>query len=339
MLRRRPTKTLFSMGIFVFIQVALGSPAFAGDPPGPGNGVGCALGNCVVGAFDQGSGPGAVPAASTGQPQSTTQGGNGNADSTSGAGASSTAAPDVCTWQALPIQPAAGNPLWQGNDPSAGTVEYTNCLTTPGGAQVAPYRFVANVAPGAPAVPVAPPPPTPAELAQQAYRELPIPVPSMNFGPDPQRIAVRYWLYLWVGDPGAVSATATVGAVSVTASARLSSVTWSMGAPVSADRLLIPAAPITCQGAGVNPGAVDTTADPAPGSCAFMYQVRSTPERTGGSGTWPVTATATWTISWVASTGETGTLTAPPRVSTTGVQVGAWSSVLVADGFTPPPGR
>jgi hypothetical protein len=119
----------------------------------------------------------------------------------------------------------------------------------------------------------------------------------------------------------------------------LSSVTWTMGAPVSADRLETLATPITCQGPGVNPGpGVDTTVDPSVGACAYMFQVRSTPERTGGSGTWPVTAAATWTISWAANTGESGVLTAPPRVSTTQVHVGAWSTVLVAGGASTPGG-
>jgi hypothetical protein len=119
----------------------------------------------------------------------------------------------------------------------------------------------------------------------------------------------------------------------------LSSVTWTMGEPVSPDSLSSAAVPVTCQGAGVNPGpAVDTTAEPSVGMCAYLYKVRSTPERTGGSGTWPVTATASWTITWAANTGQSGTLVAPPRVSTTQVSVGAWSTVMVADGASVPGG-
>ena len=48
---------------------------------------------------------------------------------------------------------------------------------------------------------------------------------------------MRYWLYLWVDDPGVVSATVTAGAVSVTATAKMTSVIWTMGEPVSADNL------------------------------------------------------------------------------------------------------
>jgi hypothetical protein len=238
--------------------------------------------------------------------------------------------------EAAPCKSDCGDVLWHGGDAASGSVEYSTCAADPAAGAAGNFRFVPNAAPGA--APVPPPPPTPEELAQQAYQQLPIPVPSMHFGPDDTKIAVRYWLYLWLDDPGAVTATATAGAVSVTATARLSSVTWTMGEPVSAESLYTPAAPITCQGPGVNPGpGVDTaTVDPAPGTCAYMYQVRSTPERTGGTGTWPVTATATWTITWAANTGQSGTLQAPPRVSTTQVGVGAWSTVMVADGEAPP---
>jgi len=112
-----------------------------------------------------------------------------------------------------------------------------------------------------------------------------------------------------------------------------------MGEPASADNLQTPAEPITFQGPGVNPGPdVDITVDPTSGACAYMYQVRSTPERTEGSGTWPVTATANWTITWTATTGQLGVLQAPPRVGTTQVRVGAWSTVIVANGAAGPTG-
>ena len=311
--------------VLVLLLLGVGSGTVLADPPPPGATVGCdsKLG-CGVGAYDQGNAGGAAV-----KTDNTT-------DSVRDTGTSDAPAdPGACMWKALPSQPAAGSALWAGNDPAAGTIEYTNCLTVAGVPQ-APYRYVANAAPGAPA---APPPPTPEELAQQAYQQLPIPVPTMNFGPDSSRVAVKYWLYMWVTDPGTATATAAAGAVSVTAVARLSSVTWTMGEPVSPDALSSAAAPITCQGPGSDPGpSVDTTVDPAPGACAYMYKVRSTPERTGGSGTWPVTATANWTITWAANTGQVGMLAAPPRVSTTQVRVGAWSTVLVADGASGPGG-
>ena len=246
-------------------------------------------------------------------------------------------------------QPAAGSPWWDGQSAADGVVVQWVCTggMTPATCTtctvLTPHFAASGVpAPGAPGgVPAAaaPPLPTPEELAQQAYQRLPIPEPSTHFGPDDSKIAAKYWLYMWVDDPGVVTATAKAGAVSVTATARLTSVTWSMGEPASAENLASRVAPITCQGIGTNPGrSVDTTAEPTAGMCTYMYRLRSTPERTGGTGTWPVTATANWMISWAANTGEAGTLPAPPTVSTVPVRVGAWSTVLVADGATVPGG-
>jgi len=302
-------------------------------PAGPGTGVGCEWGSCGVGAYDPGA-AGTVQQSDTG---SSRQAGSGTNASGTGDGSAAQVDPNACGWKPLPVTPIAGSVLWHGGDAASGYVEYSNCPADPAAGSAGNFRFVPNPAPGA--APVPPPPPTPEELAQRAYQQLPIPVPSMNFGPDSSRVAVKYWLYMWVTDPGTVTATAAAGAVSVTAVARLSSVTWTMGEPASAENLSSRSAPVTCKGPGVDPGpSVDTTAQPADGSCAYMFQVRSTPERTGGSGTWPVTATANWTITWAANTGQAGTLAAPPRVSTTQVRVGAWSTVLVADGASGPGG-
>jgi len=299
-------------------------------------GVGCGRSGCGANAYSAGSSGNAT--SSTNGGSGTNAGAGGRTTTESSFHTGSTSDPSAnCGWKALPIVPVAGSPLWGGNDPSAGYVEYSNCLADPSAGALAGYRYVANARPGAPPPPS--PPPTPEELAQQAYKQLPIPDPRMNFGPDGSQIAVNYWLYLWIDDPGPIKATATAGAVSVTATAKLSSVTWTMGEPISPDALNSAAAPITCQGTGVDPGpTVDTTAEPAGGTCAYLYKVRSTPERTGGSGTWPVTATANWTITWAATTGQAGALPAPPTVSTTQVRVGAWSTVMAADGASVPGG-
>jgi hypothetical protein len=237
-------------------------------------------------------------------------------------------------------QPSEGSSFWGGHSSSEGQVMQWVC---PGGwdelgGSIAPH-FVANAAGQGGAAPAAPPPPSPQELAQQASRLILMPDPSVHFGPDDAQIAVKYWTYMWVDDPGPVSATVTAGPVSVTATARMTSVTWSMGEPVSPENLSSRAAPVTCEGTGVDPGPnVDITKDPAPGMCAYMFKVRSTPERTGGRGTWPVTATANWQITWAANTGESGALDAPPRVSVSDVSVGAWSTVIVANGAAGPTG-
>jgi hypothetical protein len=250
----------------------LSQPAFADDPPPPpdGVGVGCARISRGVNAYDEGTAETGAPQQGSSQQGVSAPSGSSSSSSGTDAGISAPADPNACGWKPLPVNPIAGSVLWHGGDAASGSVEYSTCAADPAAGAAGNFRFVPNAAPGV--APAAPPPPTPEELAQQAYQQLPIPVPSMNFGPDDTRIAVRYWLHLWLDDPGAVTATATAGAVSVTAVARLSSVTWTMGEPVSAENLYTPAAPITCQGPGVNPGpAVDTTADPGSGECAYMY--------------------------------------------------------------------
>ncbi len=156
--------------------------------------------------------------------------------------------------------------------------------------------------------------------------------PAIHFGPEPQ-VAVNRRVYLWVDDPGPLTATATAGAVTVSLTATLNSVTWSMGEPASRTSPRGDPATVTCAGAGSAPDArasANTNRPAAPGSCAYAFSWRSLPVRTGGTGTWPVTATADWTVTWTSNIGVGGTLTAPPQTSTVQVAVGEWRSELVA---------
>jgi len=245
-------------------------------------------------------------------------------------------------------QPAAGSPLWEGHSAADGVVEFFECDGGGGGisqAGASTFRFAAKAAPAPPgkAAPAAPPPPPPVDpavVAQEAYRLIPIPHPQMHFGPDAAHVAVRYWLYLWTDNPGPITRTATTRNVTVSATATLDSVTWSMGAPASTAYLGTVDGPVVCKGAGTPPPAnADTTVDPrSNGFCAYMYQVRSTVDRTGGAGSWPVTASATWRIAWKETAGgnATGSIQAPPFTSATAVCVGAWYTVAV-DPNSPPP--
>ncbi|WP_433274006.1 hypothetical protein ACQPZA_24115 [Pseudonocardia xinjiangensis] len=104
-------------------------------------------------------------------------------------------------------------------------------------------------------------------------------------------IGVPVWL--WIGDgaayAGPVSATATAGAASVTATGRLAAVEWSMGPP---------GALIRCSGPGTPWIGQD---GPSP-DCGYVYEHRSLPERTGGTGRWTITATSVWTVTWSGTT-------------------------------------
>ena len=117
--------------VLVLLLLGVGSGTVFADPPPPGATVGCdsKLG-CGVGAYDQGNAGGAAV-----KTDSTT-------DSVRDTGTSDAPAdPGACMWKALPSQPAAGSALWAGNDPAAGTIEYTNCLTVAGVPQASRRRL------------------------------------------------------------------------------------------------------------------------------------------------------------------------------------------------------
>jgi hypothetical protein len=40
-----------------------------------------------------------------------------------------------------------------------------------------------------------------------------------------------------------------------------------------------------------------------------MFHWRSLKERTGGTGTWPITAVSNWNVTWASNTGVTGATT------------------------------
>lgn len=311
------------VGIVAVLVVLLPAPSAVADPPE--NGVGCAskLG-CGVNAYDQGSA--GRPVQPVDQSVSDSAGAADNQNSTGDV--TPPADPGACVWKALPSQPAAGSTLWEGNVPASGTVEYTNCLSV-GGSLVAPYRFVANAAPGA--APIAPPPPDPAVLAQQAFQQIPIPKPDIHVGPNPDLVAVNIPVWLWISRVQVAPVTVTAGGVSVTATPALTSVSWSMGEPVNPDSSGSPTT-VVCSGDGMYTAAPEVVAPEVIPACGYSYQWRSLKSRTGGAGTWPVSASATWVITWTSNVGQSGTITAPPANSVTNLQVGEWQTVGVYAG-------
>lgn len=131
-------------------------------------------------------------------------------------------------------------------------------------------------------------------LARQAFEQLTLapPIPHMSTG-ETGFVGVPIWL--WIDDDGAasagpVSATATAGTASVTATGVLSAVEWSMGPPGDTVR---------CSG----PGTPWTGQDGQSPDCGYVYEQRSLPERTEGTGRWTVTATSVWTVTWSGMSG------------------------------------
>jgi hypothetical protein len=230
-------------------------------------------------------------------------------------------------------QPSPDDPsyaaIWAGHTAAEGHLVVTKCPELAGGGVnqifngaiwLGPPHFVAF---GTPAVDIG-------ALAQQAFSSLHAPLPDPQTGPDTQ-LAVNRWSYLWITDPGVLTASASAGGVTVTATAQLDSVSWSMGEPVSLDKPHRLVTPVVCDGPGFNPGPnanVHVDQPAASGSCAYHYQWRSDSDRTGGTGSWPVSVTSSYAVQWTATIGISGTATLQ-QTTNTRFSVVEWRSELV----------
>ena len=137
----------------------------------------------------------------------------------------------------------------------------------------------------------APDPVAPTVLAQQAIDELDLRAPTIHTSATTTAyIGVPTWL--WIDQSptttGPATATATAGTAQVTATAELAAVEWEPGPPDVR---------ITCPG----PGTPFTGQPDAEPDCSYTYQQRSLPERTNGTGRWPLTATTVWNITWTGT--------------------------------------
>lgn len=179
------------------------------------------------------------------------------------------------------------------------------------------------------AAPAAPPPPDPADLAQQAYQEFDLPYPTPHFGPDEALVAVKVPVWLWVDPIQLAPVTVTAGGVSVTATPTLKSVTWSMGEPANPNRPRVMAKSVTCTGSSMFAAAPESVAPSVKPPCGYTFQWRSLNDRTAGTGTWAVTASANWVVDWTSNTGEGGQIVAQPVNSVQQLEVGEWQTVGV----------
>ncbi len=212
---------------------------------------------------------------------------------------------DECYYRKLQPQPPAGDPLWEGHDPSEGAVYSLACYPElkPRGGIV----FLTNPPPGFGGLP------SPAELAAQAINRLPIRGPDIGIAPAPSGsglVGLPVWMWTAVTPAtwGPSSATASVPGLSVTATARAQKIVWNMGdgTPTS------PAHTVTCTNPGT-PYKPEYGRTPSP-TCGFDtgYARPSNPRYT-------VTATTTWHVIWTGG-GQSGTLDVT-RASTTSIDI------------------
>ena len=138
---------------------------------------------------------------------------------------------------------------------------------------------------------------SPVVVARQAVKHLGLSSPQVEMAPpdgSPQLVGVATWL--WVDPTGwhPVSASASAGGVTTTATAAPTKVVWDMG----------DGATVTCDG----PGTPYDQADPG-GSTACSYTWPA-------PGSYTVTATAYWSVTWTAvgapGGGNLGVMAGPP---------------------------
>ncbi|MCQ4084388.1 hypothetical protein NGB36_28355 [Streptomyces sp. RB6PN25] len=128
---------------------------------------------------------------------------------------------------------------------------------------------------------------SPEALAQQAVRQLQLPLPVIRMNPDAsaaQVVRVPTWLWVDRGVWRPVSKTVQVPGVTVTATATPQQVIWSMGDGGS----------VSCAGPGT-PYSAAYPADASSPDCGYTY-VRSSAGQPGEAFT--VTATVVWTAVW-----------------------------------------
>lgn len=150
----------------------------------------------------------------------------------------------------------------------------------------------------------------PADLAAQARKALPLPLPKVATSPNAagdQLVGVPTWL--WIdGGWAPASATAALPGVSVTVTAVPESVTWDMG----------DGSKVVCRGPGT-PYDETRPSDEQTTDCSHTYK-RSSAGQPGER--FAVAATLTWRVSWTASgVAGGGSLGAVTRTSRLGLRV------------------
>ncbi len=240
--------------------------------------------------------------------------------------------PDPCLYRQIMSQPAPGDPAWGGHDPEHGRLWQVFC---PDALAVAERDDQGNniIRYGTPSAPYYVPDGTtpdqantidPMMLLARAEGNLTLPAPTPRFGPDTTTVAVKIPVWLWTDPIPPIVQTAAAGNLTATVTANLTATTWDMGEPADPAMPAAKVPAVQCAGPGI---AYAAGMDPAAPPCGYTYLWRSLPERTAGLGTWPVTVTAHWTITWTVSTGQTGTETLDTH-TTVPLRVREWHSIL-----------
>jgi len=206
----------------------------------------------------------------------------------------------TCTWTVTQANtPEPFRSIWAAVPPPAGR--------PPGSGQWARWDCSDGTA-GISWLPNSRPAVAPEVLAQEAYRQLPLPQPQIEVNPVAGReqfVNLPTWLWVSPTTWGIRSATASVPGLSATATATPITVTWTMG----------DGGQVVCHGSGT-PYSPRYSARSASPDCGYVYR-HSSARATGGMFT--VTAVTTWQVTWTSTSGATGAL--PPITRTSQISV------------------
>lgn len=187
-------------------------------------------------------------------------------------------------------QPPAGDPVWRGHEPGDGAVY--DCYQPQ--VDLMGYIWADNPPENSGAGP------NPREVAQFAIDDMALRAIDVGITPQPgaDRIGlVGMPVWMWAANPdshtyGPITATASAGGITITATANVQKVTWQMGDGTT----------VECRAPGT-PYRASYEKKPSP-DCGHVYKKSSAGE-TGG--TYTVTATSSWVITWEGA-GQTGTI-------------------------------
>ncbi len=187
-------------------------------------------------------------------------------------------------------QPPKDSALWSGH--TDGAIYERSCRTSADAAlPPLPVPFWAAEEP---------PPIDPAALAQGAVDKMNLLGPNIASPRAAGKYTVGVPMWMWVNPSpttfGPNTATATAGSVTVSATAKVSSISWSMGDEKT----------VTCQGAGTRYKASYGLAKSP--DCGHQYRISS---KAQAGGRFKGTATATWNVTWqvTGGAGEQGAFT------------------------------
>jgi hypothetical protein len=239
--------------------------------------------------------PGKAGHPGTGRPAAAT-GGHGGAPS--GERCAVFDAPLALTWWGNSVDPdkrTTAGPL------KPGATYYTACHMPDGSASGMGQFTYRPAAPAAAAV--APQPPDVEAIARQVYSEIPLVAPTPHTAPPvdaEQLVGFPVWFWIDGGAWRTFDAHAGVAGVSVTVVAKPKQVVWELGDGTTLD----------CHGPGTawNPGAGRGQHS----DCTHIYQHVSAGQP---GGRYAASVSVVWSVSWSASTGQSGTLPDASRTS------------------------